>query len=108
MEECGGGWLVACLQSNTVEVVQGGGVSAKGEGAVLGGPGCGGGQFHGPSALALVPGLGLVVRESLNQRLQVFVDPDALAMAGMSAPRVVWLVAVARAITRADRHVESG
>ncbi len=34
--------------------------------------GSGDGEFEFPSALAVVPGLGLVVRERGNERLQVF------------------------------------
>ena len=46
-----------------------------------------------------MPGLGLVVRERDNRRVQFFATPDALAMASMSAHRVAWLAAVARAVT---------
>jgi hypothetical protein len=72
VEECEGGWLVACWGSNTIEFV-GGDVDGGGVGrARLGKYGRGDGEFHSPSALALVPGLGLVVRERINCRLQVF------------------------------------
>jgi hypothetical protein len=72
VEECEGGWLVACLLSNTMEFV-GGDVDGGGVGrARLGKLGSGDGEFNGPSALALVPGLGLVVREEFNGRFQVF------------------------------------
>jgi hypothetical protein len=47
-----------------------------------------------------VPGVGLVVREVDNGRLQVFAAPDTIAMAAMSHMRVAWLVAVARTIRR--------
>ena len=47
---------------------------------------------------AVVPGLGLVVREWGSNRLQVFGTPDAIAMAAMSCMRVAWMVAVARAV----------
>ena len=58
------------------------------------------GEFICPSALALVPGLGLAVRElGNNGRLQFFATPDAIAMASMSAARVAWLACVARAMT---------
>ncbi len=33
------------------------------------------GEFSGPCALALVPGLGLVVREDSGMRLQFFAPP---------------------------------
>jgi hypothetical protein len=72
-----GGWLVTCTASDSVEfVVDGvGGDSDGGRpslGKAGGGPGSGDGEFEGPTALALVPGLGLVVRECGNDRLQVF------------------------------------
>ncbi len=98
VEECEGGWLVACFGSDTIEFVGsdvgGGGVG----GARLGKRGSGDGEFDTPSALALVPGLGLVVRERGNCRLQFFTTPDAIAMASMSVHRVAWLAAVARAV----------
>jgi hypothetical protein len=74
VEECEGGWLVACVGSDTIEFVGcdvdggGGGVDS----ARLGKGGSGDGEFWCPSALALVPGLGLVVREWGNGRCQVF------------------------------------
>jgi hypothetical protein len=96
VEECEGGWLVACWDSHTIEFVggdvDGGGVS----GASLGEMGNNDGQFMEPSALALVPGLGLVVRDCT--RLQFFATPDIIAMASMSTCRVAWLGAVARCV----------
>jgi hypothetical protein len=93
VEECEGGWLVACDISHTIEFVDGGGVGR----ARMGSKDCGDGVFGCPSALALVPSLGLVVRGTANGgRVQVFSTPDAIAMASMSAPRVAWMVAVAR------------
>jgi hypothetical protein len=73
VEECEGGWLVACFDSDTIEFV-GGDVDGDGVGrARLGKYGSGDGEFCWPSALALVPGLSLVVRERDNPgRLQVF------------------------------------
>ena len=75
VEECESGWLVACgfLSSHTIEFV-GGDVDGGGVGrARLGKRGSGDGEFKVPSALALVPGLGLVVREISNGgRFQVF------------------------------------
>ncbi len=63
----------------------------------LGKGGGGGGEFDCPTALALVPGLGLVVRDIASGGLvQVFATPDAIAMASMSVPRVAWMVAVTR------------
>jgi hypothetical protein len=99
VEECEGGWLVACDLSRTIQFVgdgvDGGAVSR----CSLGQRGGGDGEFSWPSALALVPGLGLVVREEGNGgRLQFLATPDAIAMASMSAARVGWLVAVARGV----------
>jgi hypothetical protein len=72
VEECEGGWLVACFGLDTIEFV-GGDVDGGGVGrARLGQRGSGDGEFIYPSALALVPGLGLVVREMGNGRFQVF------------------------------------
>jgi hypothetical protein len=100
VEECEGGWLVACYHSHTIEFVGG---DVDGGGVVrarLGKGGSGDGQFSCPSALALVPDLGLAVREVENNgRLQFFATPDAIAMASMSAVRVAWLACVARAMT---------
>jgi hypothetical protein len=105
VEDCDGGWLVACLGSDTIEFVGGdvdGGCVGR---ARLGKWGDGDGEFISPSALALVPGLGLIVQESGNGgRLQFFATPDAVAMAAMSVARVAWLGSVARAgIRRAAR-----
>jgi DNA-binding beta-propeller fold protein YncE len=72
VEECEGGWLVACWGSDSIEFV-GGDVDGGVGGARLGKYGSGDGKFKDPSALALVPGLGLVVREMGNEgRFQVF------------------------------------
>jgi hypothetical protein len=93
VEECEGGWLVACgYPSHTIEFVDGGGVGR----ARLGKGGSWDGEFDCPSALALIPGLGLVVRDC--SRLQFFATPDVIAMASMSACRVAWLGAVARCV----------
>ncbi len=76
VEEVEGGWLVACWDSHTVEFVcdgvggDGGGRPSLGKAG--GGSGSGDGEFRWPTALAVVPGLGLVVRELGNPRLQVF------------------------------------
>jgi hypothetical protein len=88
VEECEGGWLVVCCNSHTLEYVGGGGVGR----VTLGKYGSGHGEFCNPVAGALVPGLGLVVREYMNDgRLQVFATPDAIAMGGMSVARVAWM-----------------
>jgi hypothetical protein len=104
VEECDGGWLVACSSSRTIEFVgdgtDGGGDSGEGR-ARLDERGSGYGGFQYPSALALVPGLCLVVRDAAQGgRLQVFATPDAIAMSFMSAWRVAWMVAVARGCIR--------
>ncbi len=79
VEEVEGGWLVTCESSHTVEFVGDcDGVGGDGGGRPsLGKAGGGRGKMDGelcrPSALAVVPGLGLVVREWGNGgRLQVF------------------------------------
>jgi hypothetical protein len=98
VEECEGGWLVACYGTHTVEFV-GDVVGDSDDDArpILGENGDGDGEFRAPSALALVPGLGLVVRELGNGgRVQFFATPDTIAMASMSVPRVAWMVGVAR------------
>jgi hypothetical protein len=104
VEEVEGGWLVACVGSDTVEFVCDG-VGGDGDGRPSlgkagGGWGRGDGEFTGPSALAVVPGLGLVVRECLGARIQVFATPDTIAMAAMSRSRVAWMGAVVRAVLR--------
>lgn len=92
LEACGSGWLVACQLSDVVLYVGGG---KRGS---LGCSGSADGAFSAPVDLALVPGLGLVVREAGNGgRLQVFACRDAVDMASMSPVRVAWMAAVARA-----------
>ena len=114
VEECEGGWLVASGGSGTIEFLGdcdcgvgavhggclgGGPVAARPGGqARLGRSGSADGEFRTPSALALVPGLGLAVRDGEGDRLQVFATQDTIAMASMSDYRVAWLVAVARAV----------
>ena len=76
VEEVEGGWLVACWGSHTVELL-GDGVGGDGGGRPSlgkagGGSGSRDGEFNCPIALAVVPGLGLVVREWKNGCLQVF------------------------------------
>ena len=96
MEEVEGGWLVACYLSHTVEFVGDGVGGGDGGRPSLDGWGSGDGEFLHPSALAVVPGLGLVVRDMHG--LHVFATPDAIAMAAMSPTRVTWMAAVARAV----------
>jgi hypothetical protein len=104
VEEVEDGWLVACYAFNSVEFVRedddGGGPSSEmrpSPGAVGGRVGAGHGKLYFPTGLAVVPGLGLVVREYGGARLQVFATADAVAMAAMSAERAAWMVGVARA-----------
>jgi hypothetical protein len=70
-----GGWLVACTGPHRVQFVEDG-IGYNGRRPTLGkadgDSGSGDGEFRNPTALALVPGLGLVVREEGNGRLQVF------------------------------------
>ena len=99
VEECEDGWLVVCFGPHDVKHVHGGGGGCGGR---LGGYGTRPGQFNTPTSLAVVPGLGLVVRELLEQRLQVFATPSAVAMAAMSPHRVAWMVAVARGLAHAS------
>jgi hypothetical protein len=69
-------------------------------------PGCGDvtwlrlpGRLH-PTALCVVPGLGLVIKARCAMRSSVLLygTPDAIAQAGMSAARVAWMGAVARGV----------
>jgi hypothetical protein len=79
LEEVEGGWLVVCSGTHRVEFVGegvggdgGGGRPSLGKAGGRKGSGDGPGELWSPSALAVVPGLGLVVREWGNGRLQVF------------------------------------
>ena len=101
-EECEGGWLVACSGSQTIRFVGAvGDMDRGGRASSLGRWGGRDGEFTDPTALALVPGLGLVVRESGGYgRVQVFATPAAIAMASMSPCRVAWMVAVFRGLLR--------
>ena len=103
VEAVDGGWVVACGVSHTVEFVGGGGGGGgrPSLGKAGGEWGSGDGEFIYPVALALVPGLGLVVREFSNGgRLQVFSTPDMIAMRRMSVIRVAWMSAAVRAPRR--------
>jgi hypothetical protein len=48
-------------------------------------------------ALALIPGVGLMVRQS--NKVQFYATPDAVAKASMSLCKVAWMTAVCRGIT---------
>jgi hypothetical protein len=120
VEEVAAGWVAACHTSNTVEVVgrapsgsapagQARGGGGPGERPTLGGPFGGGLGFQYPAAMALVPGLGLAVREwGSGGRLRVFATPDAVAMGVMAPVRVGWMVAVARGVLWARGRWGSG
>ncbi len=87
VEEVEGGWLVACAASATVEFVSDGvgGDGASGRpslGKAGGGWGRGDGEFHLPTALAVVPGLGLVVREYWMARLPEYDNGGRLQVFG--------------------------
>jgi hypothetical protein len=70
VEEVEGGWLVATGSGHRVALVPAAGGEPT---AVVGGlAGSGEGQFRSVYSLALVPGLGLLVADCLNDRFQVF------------------------------------
>jgi hypothetical protein len=109
VEEVVGGWLVACFGTNSVVFV-GDGVGGDGIGGNGGGrPSlCKAGSwdvlFSGPTALAALPCVGLVVRDLGDEgRVQLFATPDAIAMASMSPCRVAFMGAVARAVQQLHR-----
>ncbi len=66
-------------------------------------------QLRLPSALALVPGLGLVVLDYHDGggRVQFFSTPDTIAMSSMSPHRVAWMIAVARGTSFRGRGLSS-
>jgi hypothetical protein len=103
VEKVEGGWLVACRDSHCVEFMGDYAGGAGGGRSSLGALGSGDGEFRGPVALAVVPGLGFVVREFFGSRLQVFSTADTIAKATMSPVRVAWMVAVARAVLHRRR-----
>lgn len=105
LEEYGGGWLITCGFSADVRWVDADG-SAR---CILGGgngngPGRRGMQLRRPGALALVPGLGVAVREDAGDKIKVLASPDTIAMAAMSTVRVAWMGAVSRATPCPDKH----
>jgi hypothetical protein len=107
VEEVEGGWLVACDCSNTVEFVSDGDIGRCSLGKA--GGGTGDGEFSRPAALATVPGLGLVVREWWNERLQVFATPDTMSMfTNMSGIRIAWMCTVARAVFNRRANMLTG
>lgn len=59
----------------------------------------GNGMYHlDPKAIAVVPGWGLVMAPVDTSAMFLFANPDTLAMNAMSAAKVQWMAAVARAI----------
>ncbi len=111
VEEVEGGWLVGCYFSHRVEFLgdDGGGGDGVGGGRPFlgkagGGGGSGDGELWGPTALVIVPGLGLVVRDL--ECFQVFATPDTIAMAAMSYMRVAWMTVVARGMARGPLRSE--
>ena len=87
VEECGmrAGWVV-CDYKGLVAVS---GTNEKAKRRNLG---------FSPLALAVVPGLGLVVmRRGGDTGVQFLATPDAVAMAAMSSHKVAWMVATCRA-----------
>lgn len=95
VQECEGDvWAILDFRRHLIEFVGGG----SGFPSKLGGYGSGDGEFVFPTAMAFVPGLGLVVREFGNRgRLQFFATRDAIAMAAM---RTTWMATVARSCSR--------
>jgi hypothetical protein len=111
VEEVQDGWLVACRGAHTIEFVGSHGGDAHLRGTFLGkraprpGDCAGRGDLEGPTALAAMPCLGLFVRETGNGgRLHVYATPDDVAVAGMPAMRVAWIVAVVRGGAARHRH----
>jgi hypothetical protein len=91
VEEYDGGWLVACGDFHVLHVIDGVVVGT------LGGLGFEDGEFYEPTVLAMVRGVGLMVRDSSREgRVQVYITPDVVAMDGISSLRMAWMVAVVR------------
>jgi hypothetical protein len=91
LEECEGGWLMACPHTDSVEFLDEGDQKRA---RLLD-------DVRAPTSLALVRGLGLVVREfGRGGWLRVFATPDIIAMDSMSAERVEWMAAVNRGRVR--------
>jgi hypothetical protein len=103
-----GGWLVACVAEDSVVFVGGGGDGVGGARPLLSNYDADtgvSGRLRTPTALALVPGLGLMVMErGAGGCVQFFAPPDMIAMDAMSAVRVAWMGAVARALPSAGTH----
>ena len=103
VEECEGGWLVSYLTYNSGKIEF---VGNDGTRRVLVGIEWGDDRTYCPEAMAMVPGLGLMVMEAYGcGEVRVFSSYETIAMAGMSAHRVGWMVAVARGIATRGRVV---
>jgi hypothetical protein len=109
VEEVEGGWLVACRVDPEYGVrhfagsCRAGGVSTGDGLPCLGSLGAPDEWYTVPVGLAVVPGLGLAVRErgtgsGMRGCVRVFARPQDIAMAPMSTLRVAWMVAVWRAV----------
>ena len=79
VEEWQGGWIVGLGSEGLVAVADNGAAS---------------GRSMVARTLALVPGVGLVVRHDTG--VQFLATPDAVAMAAMSSCKVAWMAAVCR------------
>ena len=66
-------------------------------------------HFNTATAVTVMPGIGMVVREYIATTVHFLVTRDVIAMARMSRDRVAWMVAVARglAITHRDARCAS-
>jgi hypothetical protein len=119
VEEHSGRWLMTDSDSGSVQcwdVGVGMGTDGYEAGCVgvgvpqrpcsLGGFGVQEGQLRWPTAVAVVPGLGIVVRDL--RRVQVFALPDDIAMSRMSLPRLAWMSVCYRARIRGKRHEMDG
>ncbi len=98
VEECEGGWLVATFAPGEVDLVDPCGLIR----CTLSRSADRGCLLDGPTAIAVVPGVGLAIRDYGNGgQVQFFATPDAVAKASMSAPRIAWMGGVVRAMTAA-------
>lgn len=101
VEECAGGWLVVCSSSNLVaqvlEVVGPASMPSSSKWAIV--STFGRRSLQLPCSMALVPCVGMLVRQAgVDGALELFCSQEDVNMAGMSRPRVAWMVAVARGI----------
>ena len=93
-----GAWVVTCPWTHSVlfiDAEKGGSLFRVGRADCLEGSGCG--EFSWPGGLAVVPGLGILVRDYGNGRVQVLSTPSEIAMRAMSSIRVAWMSGAFRA-----------